>query len=276
MESPRLAWVNMRGSTVSAPVFIAQKFNVNCVTAEDVSSAIRQAHTDVVCFALDQPDMRDLKLITDTKAAFPSIPIWLHLRQRTIDLVIWALRVRVFDVLTEPVSAEEAERCIARLLAIHHARTKQSSRDVIGRPDPPPAATRYHSTHTFHDGMRTVLNYIEKHFTEELTEAQLANLCELSIHRFSKAFRIVQGITFRDYVCDLRFKHAKQLLENPKIAVADVAAMSGFNDPSYFARIFRVRSGMSPSKYRQSAFGAVIDKAVPTAEVIPLRAAAGK
>jgi AraC family transcriptional activator of pobA len=45
---------------------------------------------------------------------------------------------------------------------------------------------------------------------------------------------------------------SKRLLGIAQVSVTDVAAMAGFNDPSYFARLFRKRTGISPSAYRAS------------------------
>jgi two-component system response regulator YesN len=48
-------------------------------------------------------------------------------------------------------------------------------------------------------------------------------------------------------------EQAKRLLANPSMPVADVAAAVGFNDPSYFTRVFRRQEGVSPSEYRATS-----------------------
>ncbi len=54
-------------------------------------------------------------------------------------------------------------------------------------------------------------------------------------------------MTFRDYVVAYRLREACRLLENPTTSVSDVAYAVGFNDASYFSRMFKQRVGLAPS-----------------------------
>jgi two-component system response regulator YesN len=60
-------------------------------------------------------------------------------------------------------------------------------------------------------------------------------------------------VTFVDYLTSYRLSQAKRLLANPDMPVTDVAAAVGFDDPSYFTRVFRREEGLSPSEYRAAA-----------------------
>lgn len=252
MELPRLLWVNMRDGQNTPPAQFAQHVQVCAIEAHELFATLRlSTAADVICFDFDHPDMTGLKLATDTKTAFPSIPLLILLEQQSPDIMLWALRVRIFDVLVKPTTVQEIANCMARLLPALQARRQQSGRQIISRQEAMPPITRYRSRSKVRDGLRAVLNHINKHYTDTFHESDLAKKCNMSAHRFSKAFKVVYGVTFCDYVCELRFKHAKHLLENPKISVTDVATMSGFSDPSYFARLFRSRAGMTPTQYRQ-------------------------
>ena len=92
--------------------------------------------------------------------------------------------------------------------------------------------------------------FIAKHYAEAIGETAMAKMCGMSPFRFSRAFHVAYGMTFRDYLSEHRLSHAKRLLGNPQISVTDVAAMTGFDDPSYFARLFRKRTGSSPTGFR--------------------------
>jgi hypothetical protein len=72
----------------------------------------------------------------------------------------------------------------------------------------------------------------------------------MSPSRFCHEFKAIFAVTFVEYLAQYRMERAKRLLANPTISVADVAVSVGFNDPSYFTRVFRKQEGLSPSEYR--------------------------
>jgi len=55
-----------------------------------------------------------------------------------------------------------------------------------------------------------------------------------------------------DYLNQTRMTHAKSLLQMTQLSIQEVAARCGFNDSSYFCRIFKKYSGLSPIQYRSS------------------------
>ena len=72
---------------------------------------------------------------------------------------------------------------------------------------------------------------------------------------FRRIFRRYTGATPAAYLSDLRISYAKRLLrhEYPShMKIADVALASGFRDPYYFARLFKKRTGLSPSGYHSA------------------------
>jgi AraC-like DNA-binding protein len=79
-----------------------------------------------------------------------------------------------------------------------------------------------------------------------------AKLCDLSPFQFSRHIKKDNGFTFRDFVVRVRIQRAAELMRQSKISVTDAAFGVGFNDLSYFARMFRRQLGVSPSHYRSN------------------------
>lgn len=79
-----------------------------------------------------------------------------------------------------------------------------------------------------------------------------ALLTELGIGRTRLHQRIkkLTGQSAGNYITSLRIDHAKELLADQSLTVADVAVMSGYSSQSYFATIFREKTGMTPSQWR--------------------------
>ncbi|UUM30084.1 helix-turn-helix domain-containing protein [Vibrio japonicus] len=109
-----------------------------------------------------------------------------------------------------------------------------------------------HQPDSLPKGLTKVLQFLDKNLNEEIREEEVAAMCHYSTTYFSRYFHKHIGVSFRDYVIDKRIALAKQLLiEQPNIKVAYIAYQCGYQDTSYFARIFKKRVGVSPATYRQ-------------------------
>ena len=97
-----------------------------------------------------------------------------------------------------------------------------------------------------------MLKYIEKNLSRTIREEDVADYCHYSVTYFSKFFHKTIGVSFRDYLTLKRINLAKQLLVNDrKEKISFIAFQCGYNDVSYFSRIFKKKTGMSPVAYRQ-------------------------
>jgi AraC-like DNA-binding protein len=56
-----------------------------------------------------------------------------------------------------------------------------------------------------------------------------------------------------DYLTQVRLEEAKKLLRNPRYQIDEVAEKLGYNDASYFSKVFRRNVGMSPTQFRQQS-----------------------
>ncbi len=107
-------------------------------------------------------------------------------------------------------------------------------------------------THNMSKEMVDILRHIDLNLTQEIREEEVAKYCHYSISYFSKLFKKMVGISFRDYICSKRISLAKRLLlEEPNAKIAFVAYQCGYHDVSYFSRIFKKKTGISPGVFRQ-------------------------
>ncbi|WED21281.1 AraC family transcriptional regulator [Vibrio sp. JC009] len=99
-----------------------------------------------------------------------------------------------------------------------------------------------------------VISFIDDHLDKEIKEEELAKKFNYSTPYFSKIFKTVIGMSFRDYITGKRIKKAKILLrESPEEKLASIAYQCGYNDVSYFSRIFKKKTNMTPNEYRSSS-----------------------
>ncbi|MDE1011129.1 AraC family transcriptional regulator [Paraburkholderia agricolaris] len=90
--------------------------------------------------------------------------------------------------------------------------------------------------------------FIEDHFDEPVTLAQLAALSALSVSRFATVFRQQYGSSPYRYLCGLRIQRAQTLLLEG-VPGSVVATEVGFFDQSHFGRHFKRCCGMTPSMF---------------------------
>jgi AraC-like DNA-binding protein len=95
-----------------------------------------------------------------------------------------------------------------------------------------------------------VCEYIDSHLQENIALEVLAEIAQLSVHHFARAFRQSLGIPPHNYIVQRRIEHAQQLLRNTELPLSEIAIVAGFTDQSHLARHFRTITGVSPSLAR--------------------------
>ena len=63
------------------------------------------------------------------------------------------------------------------------------------------------------------------------------------------------GVTFTEYLTELRMNKAKELLRTTQMRSSDIAYAVGYNDPHYFSYLFKKHTGMTPRDFRKEAQG---------------------
>ena len=252
MSRLMLLWVDVDAGEpggVSRHLF-ERLFDVIELSRFELETWNHEVPLDAVCFNFDYPAMSGLKLIPEAKKRWPSSPVLLLTQQNSTELALWALRSRVFDLLVKPVQADEVDRVFQRVADAVQARRSQRERKPQGLSARLPPETRYRPQAAAPPRLHAAIAHVAKNFLRPIPESEVALLCNMSPSRFCREFKAVYQVTFVEYLANYRMEHAKRLLANPNMPVADVAAAVGFNDPSYFTRVFRRQEGISPSEYR--------------------------
>ena len=68
----------------------------------------------------------------------------------------------------------------------------------------------------------------------------------------SKLFKDETGYSLFSYINHVRIEKSKELLLNDTISLVDVAGLCGFEDQSYFTKVFKKETGISPKRFRDN------------------------
>jgi len=250
MSARSILWIDLRTrpgepDLCSSLPKIYKRFRVNRIS--DILPAIRNWLPWAVCFEYDNPDPCGLEALVDIKHRHSSLPIVMLTEHHSESLASWALRCCVWDYLVKPLPVRNLCSCLANIdrrlsrsqEAFSAARTSLASMEN----------GLLEKSSTF-GHLAPAVSYIEANYQEKIRMATAARLCRLSPFQFSRNFKRENGLTFRDFVVRLRVQRAAQLMKDTHASVTEAAFVVGFNDLSYFARMFRKQFGMSPSHFR--------------------------
>lgn len=99
--------------------------------------------------------------------------------------------------------------------------------------------------------MKRILEKIESSYSDNLTIQEMADLVGVSQPHFMKYFKQTMGIPFVQYLNEYRLLMAGRFLLVSQEEVLTIAMATGFDNISYFNRIFKKRFGMTPGEYRK-------------------------
>lgn len=97
--------------------------------------------------------------------------------------------------------------------------------------------------------MTTLLNWIEKHYPEHISLAEMASLCGMNEKYLCRLFKSYTNRTPMDYVNRFRIDCSAREIALNNCTVTEAAFECGFNDLSYFSRTFRKYKGVTPKQY---------------------------
>ena len=96
------------------------------------------------------------------------------------------------------------------------------------------------------------IDFIDTNCIMPLSLAEVARESGMSKFYFSRTFKFVTGKTFKNYHNYKKIEKAKRMFMQNKTSITDVCFSTGFNDISYFNRIFKKIEGTTPSRFKKN------------------------
>lgn len=212
-----------------------------------------QATPGIIVMECDTPDELVLKLLQALKQKYPRSPIIMVAEALSLDVAMWALKARVWDLLQKPLDTQSLNEVLDKLDKLFQ-QLRQSALPRV-------AVTSSPAIPNLQDGrleedpcarLRPALNTIHSGYQNHISEQMLAQSCTMSVHHFSRLFRKLMGLPMQEYLVQVRLQAAARLLLDTETAISTVAFNVGFNDSSYFSRAFKKQYQLSPSQFRAS------------------------
>lgn len=99
--------------------------------------------------------------------------------------------------------------------------------------------------------VRTCEQWLADRFREPGAIQRVVDQSGIPERTLKRRFKIATGASLIDYLQNLRVEEAKRLLEAGPMPVDEISVEVGYEDPSFFRRLFKRRTGLTPSQYRR-------------------------
>lgn len=205
----------------------------NGITARE---EIAEFKPDILFTDIRMPGMTGLELLREIPEISPATKVVMISGFAEFSYAQEAVQHHAYDYLLKPIKEEELGRILQNISAESGGEQPKAERE-------PRAPERM---------IDCVVSDIRNHYTEDIQLTTLASKYSVSIARLSTEIKKKIGMTFSDYVTQLRIQRAKELLSDESMSVGEIAEIVGYNDYFYFIKVFKRVQGISPSKYRKT------------------------
>lgn len=220
-------------------------------TGRDALNVVRR-HDEVALVAIESrlPDSSGLAVLREIKEIRPAVPVILVTGYGDEETAVKAFRYGAKDYMRKPVIAGELMARMAFCLSLRDA-NKNYRRSVYHDDHGQAAGMPLHDIASrHHPNIRKALQFVDNNFMAKISLAATAEKACLSRHHFSRAFKRATSVTFQEYVTNRRVRKAKELLEDPRRTITEIAHFVGYNDINNLVRNFKKLTGLTPSEFR--------------------------
>lgn len=247
-EAPSFLWIDLRGNVSSRSYYQdAREMMDGYMTENPVPDEYVVRHRpSFVCFEFDFPTIVDLEALKSFMARHGSLPTLMITEFHTETLAIWALRSRVWDYIVKPIEQGELADRIKFLTNTDRLRGDFRPNLFPSRRVPKPADF----LPLYQQKTYAAVRFIHENYAQKISLSTLARVCNLSPSSCSRIFKKEHNVNISAFILIVRIKEAQELLKLKKYSISEAAYKVGFNDLSYFSKMFRRYLGHSPSTYR--------------------------
>jgi YesN/AraC family two-component response regulator len=98
--------------------------------------------------------------------------------------------------------------------------------------------------------IHSISEYIEAHYNEPIFRNDLEELVHMNGDYMNREFKAATGYSLMEYIQHYRITMGKRLLENTSLSVSEIATQVGYDSSSYFAKLFKKWTGVTPMDFR--------------------------
>ena len=208
----------------------------NAVMARKI---IEEETIDVLVCDIEMPQEDGLHLIEWTREQSPETINIILTAFPDFNYARKAIQLGVFRYLLKPVSFDELE--LALESAVKEAKSRGKNRNLSEEESTNEALNS--------SVVGQARQFIQDHYTETISRQDIEMAVHMNGDYLNRIFKKETGYSLIQYIQYYRVLAAKQMITKGRTNLADVAFSAGFDNPSYFIKVFRKWTGMTPGEY---------------------------
>lgn len=215
------------------------------LTCESGTQAVQLAkknRPDIIFMDILIPEMDGLSAIQEIRKFLPNACIAISSACSEFSYAKEAISLRVFEYMLKPVKPADFKQIFRKMLAeltkSQVSTDEKISESEVDRPN----------------FIEESIKYIHENFREKLTLQTVSSYVFMNPQYFSRIFKKEVGVTYTDYVNNLKIIYACKLLVTTNYPAFRISSECGFSDPSYFNRVFYGQMKMTPKEYKKNMY----------------------
>lgn len=217
-----------------------------CSSGEEALEEIQKQQPDVVFTDIRMPDMSGIELIAQLRGKGFQTAVVIISGYSDFEVAWEAVNYHAYHYLLKPLEhgrVEAVAKELARTLGGGKVSEEEKRRDQT--------AKKGGFSYVRHPAAADLQFYLASHYAEEISLKKLSELFYLTETYLCDLFKKHTGVTVLAFLRGVRLHHACRLLREGKLSLPVVAEAVGYNDYSYFGKLFKSKYGITPEEYRK-------------------------
>lgn len=213
---------------------------------EEALGLFKENKPELVLLDINMPGMNGLTLASKIKEISSTAKIAMITGYDYFDYAREALRIGVQDYILKPVSKDDITSVLEKLISSYKQQRKQEEvMSVV-------LELKEESSELLDESYKVkIKDLIDKELKNpDLSLSFLADELGLSSGYLSSLIKQVFGVSFKEYVLNLRLNQAKLLILSTSLKNYEISEAVGFSDANYFSTAFKKRFGKSPNQFK--------------------------
>ncbi|WP_130859022.1 response regulator transcription factor [Gracilibacillus phocaeensis] len=220
---------------------------ITAANAQEAINLMSEQKVHILITDIRMPEISGLELLQQLREKTQEPVVIIISAYSEFDYAHQALQFGVVNYLLKPISKDKLMEAIHKAAFIEEEREQSGVTERIV--DKKWMETR--KDNQYNRAVKEALDYIEVHYSEELTLKKVAQEVHLNASYLSGLFKEEINMTFSEYVTRRRIQEAKKLLLLTDLTNTEIAEQIGYQTSKYFIKLFKQYENVTPHVYRK-------------------------